>query len=347
MICSLSFCAGWIFKDPFVKLLLGDHKSIRAAATSESSLLQAPLTTAQEEFWAYLEQFNKLPENPTEEMIAITKTKGIAPEFKYLKTSKTSVLGDIKGLTAHREQFIKRYPWVQSLLNQYSIEIPISAERFSGTTQEIGEKYEKLMMVNRECKATPENEKSYVSNYLEGLLVVDFVYACGTQKDKRESMDIIDGVFKANELLDPFRRKLEPGLIAPASRDIGWAIIVDYPGTMFTGRASTIARGFFEYSPADKINFSKWMLNIKNIPEADKSNIQKINRGIIHNEQVKIGLLSYSIYSAHSHELGRPADSPWQIVIKILFKRLYPKDHVTRYNQYLTLLDAAYPQNNS
>ncbi len=336
--CLLAFSAGWVFKDPFVKLLLSDRKSMVA---SEPVVV---LTPAQKEFWDYLEQFNRLPENPTEEMIAVYNAKGIPPEFRYLKTSKTSVLGDISGLIQHRDRFIKRYSWVQPLLDQYTIEIPISSLRFSGTAEEIGEKYEKLMMVNRECKATPENEKSYVTNYLEGLLVVDFVYACGTQKDKRESMDIIDGVFKANELLDPFRRKLEGVFIAPASRDIGWPIIVDYPGTMFTGRATTIASGFFEYSPADKINFGKWMLNNNSIPEADKSNIQKIKRGIIHNEQVKIGLIGYSIYSAHSHELGRPEDAPWLIVIKILFKRLYPEDHAVRYSEYLTLLDAAYPK---
>lgn len=345
--CSIGFSAGWIFKDPFVNLLLGDHKSIRSATVTENRPPQISLTPAQEEFWKYLEQFNRLPENPTEEMIAVFNAKGIAPEFRYLKASKTSVLGDSKGLTAHRERFVKRYPWVQPLLDQYSIDVPISSERFSGTAKEIGEKYEKLMMVCRKCNATPENEKTFVINYLEGLLVVDFIYACGAAKDKQEAMDVIDGVFTANELLDPFRKNLEARFIAPASRDIGWAAIADYPELIWGNTPACVSSGFGEYSPSVKINFSKWMLLTKSIRGSDSDNTQKIYRGIIHNEQVKLGLLSYSIYSAHSHELGRPADAPWLIVIKILFKRLYPKDHVARYNQYLTLLDAAYPKNKS
>lgn len=342
--CSLSFCAGWIFKDPFVNLLLGDYKTTKAVTVIEESPVVIELTPEQQDFWAYLEQFNQLPENPTEEMIAVYNTKGIAPKFQYLKSSKNSVIGDIKGLTAHRERFIQRYPWVQPLLDQYSIEVPISTQRFSGTAKEIGEKYEELMMVCRKCNATSENEKTFVANYLEGLLVVDYIFACGSAKDKQQAMDVVDGVYMANELLDPFRKKLEASFIAQASRDIGWAIMADHPESIRTARASTIARGFFEYSPADNVNFCKWMLHVKSIRGSDKENIQKIYRGIVHNEQVRIGLLSYSIYSAHSYELGRPPDAPWLMVIQILFKRLYPKDHATRYKQYLSLLDAAYPR---
>jgi hypothetical protein len=335
----------WLLGDTSTRLFLASQHTGSPAKTAE---VQAPpkvvLTPAQVEFWSYLEQFNRLPENPTEDMVAVYNTKGIAPEFHYLKASKTSVLGNIKGLTAHRKLFVKRYPWVQPLLDHYAIEVPISTERFSGTAEEIGEKYEKLMMISRKCEDTPANEKIFVTNYLEGLLVVDFIYTSGSTTDKQQAMDVIDGVFTANTLLDPFRKKLEASFMTPASRDIGWAAIADYPELIKANTPATISQGFFSYSPADKVNFGKWMLHINSVRKADNKNLNKICRSLIHNEQVNIGLFSYSIYSAHSHELGRPAEAPWLIVIQILFKRLYPKDHSARYKQYLSKLDAAYPK---
>lgn len=136
--CSIGFCAGWIFKDPFVKLLLGDQNSSKSNALTNKRTPQIPYTPAQKEFWNYLEQFNRLPDNPSKEMIAVFNAKGIPPKFRYFKASKTSVLGDIKGLTAHRKRLVKRYPWVKPLLDQYSIEVPISTLRFSGNAEDIG-----------------------------------------------------------------------------------------------------------------------------------------------------------------------------------------------------------------
>ena len=344
VMCLLGFSAGWIFKDPFVNLLLGDRKSIRSATVTENRPPQIPLTPAQEEFWKYLEQFNRLPENPTEEMVAVYNTKGIAPEFHYLKASGKSVIGDIKGLTAHRDRFIKRYSWVQPLLDQYSIEIPISALRFSGTAEEIGEKYEKLMMVNWKCKATPENEKSYVTNYLEGLLVVDFVYACGTANDKRESMEIIDGVFEANMILHPFRKSLEKKFMAPASREIGWAVIADLPELTERMTRILVKNGFSEISPADRVSLRIWMLNTKALRQTENERDKELHQGMNHNDYVRVGLLDYAIFKLHTYEVVRPHDNPELVVIKILFKRLFPKDHAAQYQRYLTLLNNAYPK---
>ena len=351
-ICVVVIVSGWLLKDPTDKIILAPALNNTPAVSTgvenppQVTSLAPKLSPAQVEFWDYLEQFNRLPENPTEEMIAVYNTKGIAPEFRYLTTSKNSVLGDIQGLTAHRELFPKRYPWVQPLLDKYEIEIPISGERFSGTAEEIGKKYDKLMLVSRKCKATPENEKTFVTNYLEGLLVVDFIYACGTPKDKEDGMKVIDGVYRANLLLDPFRKDLEVSFIAPASRDIGWAAIADYPELIWGNTLGFISTGFFHYNPADNINIKKWILRTKAIRGMQHADIQDTQRGIIHNEQVRIGLISYSIYSAHLHELGRPADDPWLVVIEILFKRLYLKDHGDQYQRYLTLLNAAYPKIN-
>ena len=259
-ICVVVIVSGWLLKDPTDKIILAPALNNTPAVSTgvenppQVTSLAPKLSPAQVEFWDYLEQFNRLPENPTEEMIAVYNTKGIAPEFRYLTTSKNSVLGDIQGLTAHRELFPKRYPWVQPLLDKYEIEIPISGERFSGTAEEIGKKYDKLMLVSRKCKATPENEKTFVTNYLEGLLVVDFIYACGTPKDKEDGMKVIDGVYRANLLLDPFRKDLEVSFIAPASRDIGWAAIADYPELIWGNTLGFISTGFFHYNPADNIN---------------------------------------------------------------------------------------------
>ena len=138
--------------------------------------------------------------------------------------------------------------------------------------------------------------------------------------------------------------KAERSILSPASHDIGWAILADYPELCWGAIPNTVSYGFLEYSPANKINFYKWKLNTKGIPDMDQAYERNGYRGFINNEQVKMGLLSYSIYSAHSHEVGRPPDAPWLIVIKILFKRLYPKDHAIQYKQYLSLLDAAYPK---
>jgi hypothetical protein len=254
------------------------------------------------------------------------------------------VIGDIKGLIAHRVQFIRRYSWVQPLLDQYAIEIPISEERFSGTIVEIAEKYRKFSCIHRECSPTPENEKSYVRDYLEGLLVVDYIYACGTEKNRRESMTIIEGVFYKNYLYNSLIKKLEPTFTSHASRDIGWAIIADYPELIWGNMLSNVGQGFFLHSPANKINFYKWILSAKGIPGMDNAPLRNAYRGMMHNEIVNRNMLSFAIHAAHSYEIGRPSDAPWQIVIKILFKRLYPKDHGARYKEYLALLDAAYPK---
>jgi hypothetical protein len=101
---------------------------------------------------------------------------------------------------------------------------------------------------------------------------------------------------------------------------------------------------FFENDHSDKVNFSKWLLRTKGIREMKSEQEQKSEISMIHNEQVRAGLLSYSIYTVHCHEVVRPRDAPGLVVIEILFKRLFPKDHAAQYRQYITLLNAAYPK---
>ncbi len=330
----------WLFENAPAKAKEVENFS----QANQQEIPEAPkLTPAQVEFWEYLEPFNRLPENPTDEAIAVYNTKGIAPEFRYLKESKTSVLGDIKGLTDHRELFVKRYPWVGSILDEYSIDIPISTERFSGTAEEIGKKYEEFMNTSAKLGANATNEKIFVTNFLEGLLVVDYLYARGTTDDKDHGLKVIDGVFHANGVIHPFHKTLERKLLTPASMDIGWPIIADYPERLWALTPNRIWRGFFYYGSAGKVNFNKWMLKTDGIREMQNPNRQELYRGLIHNEQVRVGLLSYSIYTMHLNEVVRPSDGSGLIVIKILFKRLYPKDHDKKYRQYLALLDAAYP----
>lgn len=317
-------------------------------AETQAAEPKAALTPAQVEFWNYLEQFNRLPDNPTEQMVAVYNTKGIPPEFHTIKESDTSAIGDIEGLTTHRELFPKRYPWVQPLLDQYEIEIPISAERFSGSAHAdahvIAKSYERLMSVSHKCDDTPENEKIFVTNYLEGLLVVDFIYSSGSATDKQQSQRIIDGIFRVNLVWHPFRSKLEASLIKPATKQIGWAVYGDYPEFMEGMGPAVIFGGFLRENHADKVNFLKWMMTTKGIPKVETEYHQKIHQDLIHNELVNAGLLSYSIYKLHTYERVRPKDSPGMVVIKILFKRLFPKDHAAEYQRYLSLLDAAYPK---
>ena len=277
-------------------------------------------------------------------MVAVYNTKGIAPAFHAIKESDTSVIGDIEGLTAHRELFPKRYPWVQPLLDQYDIEIPISDERFSVDVQVIDTNYKILMSVSQKCEDTPENEKIFVTNYLEGLLVVDFVYACGTANDKRESMEIIDGVFEANMILHPFRKSLEKKFMAPASREIGWAVIADLPELTERMTRILVKNGFSEISPADRVSLRIWMLNTKALRQTENERDKELHQGMNHNDYVRVGLLDYAIFKLHTYEVVRPHDNPELVVIKILFKRLFPKDHAAQYQRYLTLLNNAYPK---
>ncbi len=276
--------------------------------------------------------------------MAVYNTKGIAPAFHAIKESDTSVIGDIEGLTAHRELFPKRYPWVQPLLDQYDIEIPISDERFSVDVQVIDTNYKILMSVSQKCEDTPENEKIFVTNYLEGLLVVDFIYSSGSATDKQKSQRIIDGVFDVNLVRHPFRSKLEASLIRPATKQIGWAVYGDFPQFMDGLGPAVIFGGFSKNNHADRVDFYKWMMSTKGIPKVETEYHQKIHQDLIHNELVNAGLLSYSIYKLHTYKAVRPENSPGLVVIKILFKRLFPKDHAAEYQRYLSLLDAAYPK---
>ncbi len=305
------------------------------------------VTPAQKKFWEYLESFNRLPEEPTEEAISVYNAKGIAPDFSYLETSKSSVLGDLAGLAVHRDLFPQRYPWVRQLLDDYSIKIPISAGRFAGSSGEIGQHYTKLIRGSHRCEETRANEKALVVNFLEGLLVVDYLYACGTPEDKREAIKVIDGVFQVNYISHPFRKALGEKLLSPASRDIGWPAIAGYPELIWGLTPILIRGGFSENNHFDKVNFSKWLLRTKGIREMENEQEQESERNMIHNEQVRAGLLSYSIYTAHCHDAVRPRDVPGLVVIEILFKRLFPKDHAAQYRQYLTLLNAAYPKTES
>lgn len=313
---------------------------------TQSAAPEDTLTPAQIEFWKYLEKFNRLPDNPTEEMVAVYNTKGIPQKFHTIKESENSVIGDIQGLTAHREIFPKRYPWVQTLLDRYEIEIPISAERYSGNMREIGRGYEILMSACRKFKDKPEDEKAFVTNYLEGLLVVDFIHACGSSTDKQKSRDLIDGVFRVNPMIHPFKSKLDADLITPATKQIGWAIYGNFPEFMDGMGPAVIFGGYSRENHVDRVDFLKWMMTTKGIPKMETEYHQKIHQGLIHNELVNAGLLSYSIYKLHSHEEVRPKDSPGLVVIEILFKRLFPRDHAAEYQRYLSLLDAAYPKTN-
>jgi hypothetical protein len=303
------------------------------------------LNPAQLEFWNYLETFNRLPENPTPIAVAVFHAKGIAPEFRSLAVSKTSVLGNLAGLTAQRELFVTRYPWVAPLLEHYAIQVPVSGERFSGTAAEIGEKYAALIKTSVRCAHNPGNEKALVRNFLEGLLVVDYVYASGTAQDKQAAMAIVDGVFQINGIIHPFRKALETSLLTPASRDIGWAAIANFP-ELICGQTTNLVRGgFADLSLAERVNFSKWRLRTPGLREMENLNERKFEAGMIHNDQVRGGLLSYSIYTAHCQEVIRPRDSPGLVVIEKLFQRLFPRDFPDQYQRYLTLLNAAYPKN--
>lgn len=211
------------------------------------------MNTAQKEFWDYLNQFNRLPENASEEAVAIYSAKGTAPSFEYLSPSLFSVLGDIEGLKKHRDLFALRYPWVKSLTVEYGLEIAVSEKRFSGTAKEIGNKYSSLVKKFRGWDNKEYTEAEYVSSVLEGLLVVDYVYARGTESDRDSADDIWRGVFTAFYMSHSFEKELAHKLIIPATRDIGWATIAAYPEKMWGQTPSMLLSGFRLHAPLKPI----------------------------------------------------------------------------------------------
>ena len=70
-------------------------------------------------------------------------------------------------------------------------------------------------------------EKYLVRDFLEGLLVDDFIYTCGTSEDKRESMNIVERVSGGRSIPKAFLIWIRPMSAmdtvasSPASR---WAI---------------------------------------------------------------------------------------------------------------------------
>ncbi len=300
------------------------------------------MNNAQREFWKYLERFNRLPENASEEALAIYNTKGIAPSFQYLTPSLDSVLGNIELLKQHRKIFGERYPWVNTLIKEYDLEVPISEERFSGTAKQIGKNYETLMTKFIGFKLGDLKEREFVANLLEGLLVVDFVYAKGNENDRDSADDIWRGVFKFN-LGNPFSVALSDKLIIPATKQIGWATIATTPKKMWGLTTAMLSGGFHSHAPVERIQLSKWILLTDGIPGKASSPEKNLDWGLMHNCHMQAGLKEYSIYVAHCIEGVRPAEKPWGQVISNIFRITYGKESKKEYTQYKQLLDAAYP----
>lgn len=339
-------------------LLAGCEESTRGQAVEnrapkpESSVYQDPfsppsregMTPEQIKFWDYLASFNRLPDNPSEEAVAIYHAKGIAPHFNYLEPSKRSVLGDLDGLKKHRELFPTRYPWVATLLRAYALEIPISAERFKGTAKEIGNNYKDLMETHMGCKASDETEKQFVAHVLEGLLVVDYVYARGSAEDRSVAHEIWQGVVTTNGITHPFDESLGESLIIPATYDIAWAAIADTPGKMWGVATSNILSGFRHRAPLKRTEFAKWVLLNAEIPGRAEKPEDDVFWGLLHNWRMQAGLRQYSIYALHRGKYARPQDSSWGAVIQSVFRIHFGTQHKVEYAKYRQLLDAAYPK---
>lgn len=302
------------------------------------------MNDAQREFWDYLEQFNTLPENPSEHAVGIFNAKGVAPTFEYLPPSPNSVFGDVDGLREHRELFVDRYPWAKKLINQYDLEIPISEKRFARSAKGIEYQYNKLMRTLGGCEANDETKRQFVLNFLEGLLVVDYVYARGTSEDREVADDVWRGVFVVNYMIHPFEKELAEDLIIPATRDIGWATISAYPEKMWGLTPSMLTRGFRLYAPVERVKVAKWLLFTDGIPQKANDLESSVHWGLMHNWRMEAGLSEYSIYAAHCTEAVRPADKPWGQVVKNVFRITYGKDFNSEYSKYKRLLDAAYPK---
>lgn len=303
--------------------------------------LEQDMNMAQKEFWNYLEQFNRLPENPTDVMQRIFDTKGVAPDFIYLSSSKSSVFGNIKGAMAHSAVFTQRYPWVRKLLEKYQITLDVDEILFAGSAQQILQNYQGFT----ENKLNLSNRVTYTKQWLECLLVLDYVFAHGSMEDRNSGIDLMSFIFDPPAIKYSSVEKLEElgyEMEVPAARDIAMALIDDFPEEV-SELASVYPLMIFEncLSPDNFVNYAKWALRVEAFKKWE--NTRRLYIAHVGNSCVRNALKSYTVYWYHCHEAVRPEKGWADIAIQQLFKGLYSDNHKQEYGKYIKLLDTAYP----
>ncbi len=309
------------------------------------------ITPAQQAFWDYIETFNRLPDNPTEVQKEIFATRGEAPQFKVISISPTSVLNDVKGMKAHRKLFPERYPWVKRLLEKEQITLEMNASIYQGTAKEISDKNRQIVGESYGNYFQPRGNRSvFTKRWLESLLVVDYIFACGSEQDRIDGFNLLTQTFTAlAPRADEATGRKEHGkeLEIPAIFDIGIAIANQFPENMrgYVPEVLINALGRVTSSTghtASYIEFLKWSLRVEALKKLESD--MGFHQVMVGNRYAEYQMLHYIIYWYHLREEVRPIEGASDVAIKNLFKRIYGKDEGPKeHKKYLTLLDAAYP----
>ena len=291
--------------------------------------------------------FNRLPDNPTEDQREILETRGEAPSFKFISTSSKSVFSNVEGMKAHRKLFAERYPWVKNLLEKEQITLEVDEAIFQGTTKEIIDKhFDKVACTHGDYFQPKGNRTVFTKRWLESLLVIDYIFACGSEQDRIDGFHFLaQTITAAADAADKATGRVERcrELEIPAAFDIVIAIANQFPDQV-PEQLINFLPGLTSSSGhiASYIECLKWSLRVESFKKwKDLMTFHEIQVG---NLCVRNGMFHYPIYWYHLHENVRPTPGSTAVAVKALFTRIYGKQEgMKEHKKYLILLDAAYP----
>ncbi len=301
-------------------------------------------TPVQKAFWDYIETFNRLPDKPTEVQRQMFATKGEVKAFKFISTSPQSVFADVAGIKAHRERFEQRYPWVRSLLEKEHITLEVDAVLFSGTAAQIVKKHYEKVDEYKGNYYQPEGSRAlFAQHWLESLLAVDYIVACGTEQDRVDAFHLLDQMLCTVAVTATDRaaraRELEIPIVTDIIMPIANALpehcperVVSFLGLLLKSTES----------PALYVDCMKWSLRVKEF--AKWPSLTSMHRIFAGNHYVNQGLPHYTVFWYHLHDGARPDKGSSELAVQALFTVLYGKQEGPKEHQkYLGLLNAAYP----
>ncbi len=305
------------------------------------------ITPAQVAFWDYIEAFHRLPDHPTDLQRRIFATRGEAKPFQIISTSPTSIMADVVGIKAHRVRFALRYPWVKKLLEHENITLEVDEAVFQGSAEEIVSKYfAKVGSTMNNYFQTDGDRRLFTKRWLESLLAIDYIFACGSAQDRKDGMDLLEHTMTQAAYSgadSPERAQRGAELEIPAIFDIAMPIANEFPDDvpkklvnflphLITGRENAAAY----------IDCLKWTLRVPAFTRW--GNLVEGNQIEVSNQCVDHGLLHETIYWHHLQKSVRPNPGSTGQAVRALFDVIYGKmAGATEHQKYLGLLTAAYP----
>lgn len=317
---------------------------------------------AQQAFWDYLENFNRLPENPTDLQRRIFATQGKSKTFLIISTSPTSIMGNASGIKAYQPTFVARYPWVKTLLEKEGVTLEVDETVFQGQPMEVVKKHGQKLSANADAYFVPLlNRRVFIKRWLECLMAIDYIFAHGNKDDHKYGMYLVEQTVLATVMGASQRDERGDELEVPAVCDIIIPIANRFP--------ENVSEKLVKYTPylitGDKnapahVDALKWMLEVKEFAKWEK--LAENRRLEIGNQYVKHGLTHYAVYWHHLGKNTRPNPKSTGVAIKALFHRIFDSadygnwveaewsegkaNGKAEHQKYLALLDAAYPLQN-